>query len=41
VSDRRPWLTLAGRLKRLQSESRRVRAAIEREFEVIEVEDRM
>ena len=41
VSDRRPWLKLAGGLKRLQSESRRVRAAIEREFEVIEAEDRM
>lgn len=40
-ASRRPWLTLAGKLGHLRRESARINARIEKEFEVIEPEDRL
>jgi hypothetical protein len=37
----RPWLALAGRLRRLSRENARIRALIEQEFETVEPEDRL
>lgn len=36
----KPWMVLAGELKHLRSENRRIERAIEAEFEKIEPEDR-
>lgn len=39
-SERKPWMPLAGALKHLHTESRRIERVIEAEFENIEPEDR-
>jgi hypothetical protein len=39
-SQRKPWMELAGGLKHLRSENRRIERVIEAEFENIEPEDR-
>jgi hypothetical protein len=39
-SVQKPWMTLAGGLKHLHSENRRIERVIEAEFETIEPEDR-
>jgi hypothetical protein len=39
-SERKPWMTLAGGLKHLHNENRRIERVIEAEFENIESEDR-
>jgi hypothetical protein len=39
-SVQKPWMTLAGELKHLHSENRRIERVIEAEFETIEPEDR-
>ena len=39
-SQQKPWMVLAGGLKHLQSENRRIERLIEAEFENIEPEDR-
>ncbi len=36
----KPWMTLAGGLKHLRSENRRIERLIEAEFETVESEDR-
>ena len=36
----KPWMVLAGGLKHLHSENRRIERVIEAEFEIIEPEDR-
>jgi hypothetical protein len=38
--ERKPWMVLAGKLKHLRSENRRIERVIEAEFENIEPEDR-
>ena len=40
TGEQKPWMTLAGGLKHLHSENRRIERLIEREFETIEPEDR-
>ena len=39
-SQQKPWMVLAGGLKHLQSENRRIERLIEAEFENVEPEDR-
>lgn len=39
-SERKPWMILAGGLKHLHTENRRIERVIEAEFENIEPEDR-
>jgi len=39
-TQQKPWLVLAGELKHLRSENRRIERVIEAEFENIEPEDR-
>ena len=39
--DERPWMKLAGELRDLREDTRRINALIEEEFEVIEPEDRL
>ena len=39
-SVQKPWMTLAGGLKHLHNENRRIERVIEAEFETIEPEDR-
>jgi len=40
TSQQKPWMSLAGGLKHLHSENRRIERVIEAEFENIEPEDR-
>jgi len=40
ISQQKPWMVLAGELKHLRSENRRIERLIEAEFENIEPEDR-
>ena len=40
ISQQKPWMVLAGQLKHLRSENRRIERVIEAEFENIEPEDR-
>jgi hypothetical protein len=39
-SQQKPWMALAGGLKHLRSENRRIERVIEAEFENVEPEDR-
>ena len=41
VAGERPWLKVAGQLRRLRKETARIDALIEQEFEAIELEDRV
>lgn len=39
--EKKPWMVLAGGLKHLHQENRRIESVIEAEFETIEPEDRL